>query len=284
MAEYSAAKSVNMPAVHSSFTALYWRTELSLTYLGHSAVQFKVHDLTIYVDPYFKDPVDWTTLPKADLVILTHGHFDHGVLFSPQLYEAWKCKFLAPRTLTQWMQRKYKRKIPAESLLSIAHGETVEFKGLAITAIPAHHPVNHMGKTILRLFARSSAPGKPVNGYYFDGYYHAGDTIYTADIPQALANKAIHTACLPIGGKYGVASPAEALKIAEQIGATRIVPLHWQALVEQVPFRYQSSDLVKLAKDCATRVAICPLAIGELLERAESNNGTALGLDASTIR
>lgn len=257
---------------------------MSLTYLGHSAVQFKVHDLTIYVDPYFKDPVDWTTLPKADLVILTHGHFDHGVLLSPQLYEAWNCKFLAPKTLTQWMQRKFKRKIPIDSFLAIAHGETVNFRGLAITAIPAHHPVNHMGKTILRLFARSSAPGKPVNGYYFDGYYHAGDTIYTAAIPEALAGKAIHTACLPIGGKYGVASPAEALKIAEQIGASRIVPLHWQALVEQVPFRYQSSDLVKLAKDSATEVAICPLAIGELLEPVGLSGAAALSSDPTISR
>lgn len=257
---------------------------MSLTYLGHSAVQFQVNDLTIYVDPYFKDPVDWTTLPKADLVILTHGHFDHGVLLSVQLYEAWNCSFLAPRTLIQWMQRKYKRKIPADAFIPIAHGETVQYKGLAISAIPAHHPVNRMGKTILRLFARSSAPGKPVNGYYFDGYYHAGDTIYTAAIPEALANREIHTACLPIGGKYGVASPAEALKIAEQIGATRIVPLHWQALVEQVPFRYQSSDLVKLAKDNATKVMICPLAIGELLEPVSVSDVAATNSNAKLIR
>jgi L-ascorbate metabolism protein UlaG (beta-lactamase superfamily) len=239
---------------------------LSLTYLGHSAVLFQVNDLTIYVDPYFKDPVDWTTLPKADLVILTHGHFDHGVLMSVPLYEAWKCSFLAPRTLIQWMQRKYKRKIPNDAFIPIAHGETIQYKGLAITAVPAHHPVNRMGKTILRLFARSSAPGKPVNGYFFSGYYHAGDTIYTAAIPAALENLQVDTACLPIGGKYGVASPAEALKIAEQIGASRVVPLHWQALVEQVPFRYQSSDLVKLAKDSGTKVSIFPLAIGERLE------------------
>ncbi|HEY9678214.1 MAG TPA: MBL fold metallo-hydrolase [Drouetiella sp.] len=250
---------------------------MSLTYLGHSAVQFQAKGLIVYVDPYFKDPVDWTTLPKADLVMLTHGHFDHGVLMSPQLYEAWKCKFLAPRTLVQWMQRKYKRKIPADAFISIAHGETIDFRGMTITAIPALHPVNRLGKTILRLFARSSAPGKPVNGYYFDGYYHAGDTIYTPTIPDALkALPPVQTACLPIGGKYGVASPAEALKIAEQIGATRVVPLHWQALVEQVPFRYQSSDLVKLGKDTKTAVSICPLAIGELLEREEVPDSSAV--------
>lgn len=239
---------------------------MSLTYLGHSAVRFQIDNLNIYVDPYFKDPVDWTTLPKADLVIFTHGHFDHGVLMTQRLWDAWQCKFMAPRTLTQWLIRKHKRKIPVDAFIAIAHNESLNFNGMSITAIPAHHPINRLGKTILTLFARSSAPGKPVNGYYFGGYYHAGDTIYTALIAEALKGKTVHTACLPIGGKYGVASPKEALRIAEEIGAARVVPLHWQALVEQVPFRYQSSDLVKLAKDKQASISICPLAIGELLE------------------
>jgi hypothetical protein len=51
------------------------------------------------------------------------------------------------------------------------------------------------------------------------------------------------------------------------MGAQRIIPMHWQPLVEQVPFRYQSSDLVKLAKASGTSVQVCALAIGEKLEQ-----------------
>ncbi|MGH9550847.1 MAG: MBL fold metallo-hydrolase, partial [Terriglobales bacterium] len=119
--------------------------------------------------------------------------------------------------------------------------------------------------TLLHLFARSRAPGKPVNGYSFAGYYHSGDTIYTPVIAQALKGVSIHTACLPIGGKYAVAAPKDALRIAEEIGARRVVPMHWQPVVEQVPFRYQSSDLVKEARASGTTVEVCALAIGELL-------------------
>ena len=103
----------------------------------------------------------------------------------------------------------------------------------------------------MAIHARSSAPGKPLNGYYFDGYYHAGDTIYTPIIAEALKGLEVHTACLPIGGKYAVASPTESLRIAEEIGAKRVVPMHWQPLMEQVPFRFQSSDLVKPADQAA---------------------------------
>ncbi len=239
---------------------------MSLTFLGHSAIRLSTSDLSLYVDPYLRDPIDWTKLPKGELVLFSHGHFDHGVLMSPKLYGSWRCKFAGPGALMHWMTRKYRKVIPAESFIQLDTGQTLAFKSGKILATPAHHPINRMGKTIFHVFARSSAPGKPVIGFYIDGYFHSGDTIYTPAIAEALRGRDVHTACVPIGGKYGVASPAEALRIAEEIGAKRLVPLHWQPLVEQVPFRYQSSDLVKLARANRSVVKVCPLAIGEVLE------------------
>jgi hypothetical protein len=45
-----------------------------------------------------------------------------------------------------------------------------------------------------------------------------------------------------------------------------MVPMHWQPVVEQMPFRYQPSHLVKLARASGTSVQVCALAIGEKLE------------------
>jgi L-ascorbate metabolism protein UlaG (beta-lactamase superfamily) len=239
---------------------------LSLTYLGHSAVRFEINGANVYVDPYIHEPLDWRKLPKAELVIFTHGHFDHGVLMAGKLFQEWQCQFLAPRPLIAWMHRKYRKLIPRDAYTWLNAPESTTINGLKITAVPAHHPINRLGKTLLTVFSRSSAPGGPVFGYYMDGYYHSGDTVYTENIPLALRGKEVHTACLPIGGKYATASPSEALRLAEEIGAKRLVPLHWQPLLHQVHFRYQPSDLVRLAKTSVSPVQICPLAIGELLE------------------
>ena len=239
---------------------------MSLTYLGHSAFKFQLGDLCLYVDPYIKEPIDWRRLPPGQVVLLSHGHFDHGVLASPLLYEAWHCQFVGPKKLLDWMRRKYRRIIPGDAFVDLDYGESVTIDKTVITAVPAHHPMTRLGKTILTLFARSSAPGNPVNGYHFDGYYHSGDTIYTQSIPEALKGVDIHTACLPIGGKYKVATPAEALRLAEEIGVSRLVPMHWQPLMQQVPFRYHPTHLVRLAKSQSSVVKVCPLAIGEVLD------------------
>jgi L-ascorbate metabolism protein UlaG (beta-lactamase superfamily) len=239
---------------------------LSLTYLGHSAFKFELKNLRLYTDPYFQDPVDFARLDPGALVLFSHGHFDHGVLSSAKLWNEWKCQFIGPRRLVDWMVKKYRRVIPADAFIALDHGESTIVNGTRITAVPAHHPLTRLARTIHAVFARSSSPGNPVNGYHFEGFYHAGDTLYTPAIAEFLHGFETHTACLPIGGKYKVASPQEALRIAEEIKAVRMVPMHWQPIVEQVPFRYQPSHLARLAKATGSPVQICAMAIGEVLE------------------
>lgn len=240
---------------------------MSLTYLGHSAFKFELANLRLYTDPYIQDPVDFRRLEPGELVLLSHGHFDHGVFASAKLWHEWQCRFVGPKKLIDWMTRKYRRVIPPDAFISLDHGESFVFKDTKITAIPTYRPLTRLGKTVHAVFARSSAPGSPVNGYHFEGYYHSGDTLYTPIIPEYLSQFDIHTACLPIGGKYKIAGPADALRLAEEIDVERLVPMHWQPIVEQVPFRYQPSHLVKLAKQNNSPVSIRVLAIGESLSR-----------------
>ena len=50
--------------------------DLSITFLGHGSLLMVFKRINIYVDPFGK-VADYASLPKADLVFVTHEHFDH---------------------------------------------------------------------------------------------------------------------------------------------------------------------------------------------------------------
>jgi L-ascorbate metabolism protein UlaG (beta-lactamase superfamily) len=50
--------------------------DLEITFLGHGSLLFTFGGKRIYVDP-FSRVADYSTLPKADVVLITHEHRDH---------------------------------------------------------------------------------------------------------------------------------------------------------------------------------------------------------------
>ena len=52
------------------------RGSLKVTFIGHGSVMFEFDGKTIHVDPFSKMG-DYTKLPKADLILITHEHQDH---------------------------------------------------------------------------------------------------------------------------------------------------------------------------------------------------------------
>ena len=50
--------------------------ELSVTVAGHASLIFTINGKVIHIDPYSK-VADYSKLPKADLILLTHEHSDH---------------------------------------------------------------------------------------------------------------------------------------------------------------------------------------------------------------
>lgn len=51
-------------------------TSIIFTYYGHASIGIEALGKHIYVDPV-GETIDWTGEPKADLILVTHDHFDH---------------------------------------------------------------------------------------------------------------------------------------------------------------------------------------------------------------
>lgn len=51
-------------------------TEVTFTYYGHASIGIEALGKHIYVDPV-GEKIDWAGEPEADLILVTHDHFDH---------------------------------------------------------------------------------------------------------------------------------------------------------------------------------------------------------------
>jgi len=155
----------------------------------------------IHVDPY-SDVADYSTLPKADLVLLTHEHRDHLDLKALNAVRTEKTAVVLTETCAKQVQGG----------LVMANGDVKTVEGLKIEAVPAYNLVHK------RDTGQPFHPKGVGNGYIITfgdkRVYVAGDTENT---PEVKALKNIDIAFLPMNLPYTmtpemVADAAKAFK------------------------------------------------------------------------
>jgi len=194
----------------SGFETDVFKTEggvLRITFIGHASLLLHYQqpnrpgDLAVYIDPDGR-LADYATLPKADLVLVTHAHGDH---FDPRAIE----------TLRQSSTRIF---VSASCLplppgaRVLKNGDQAESAGVIITAVPAYN-IAHQ-----RPDGRPFHPRGEGNGYVlaFPGrftpgggrVYIAGDT---ENIPEMKDLQAIAIAFLPMNLPYTMTPEMTAL-------------------------------------------------------------------------
>lgn len=183
---------------------------LVITFLGHGSLLFNFQDRNLYIDPVMQ-VADYSLLPKADAVLVTHDHGDH---LDPVAIE----KISKPETeifLTQLCFDKLKKgKVFGNEAFFIAAGVPVE----TVAAYNIH---------ALRGNGKPYHPKGEGNGYIltFAQYklYVAGDTEPT---PEMTKLKNIDIAFLPIGLPYTM-PPALAIEAAKILKLKILYPYHF---------------------------------------------------------
>lgn len=179
------------------------------TWFKQAAFRWEGDGLTVYIDPWGIRDDD----PPADVVFITHAHFDH---FSQEDLERVRkegTRFLAPHDVA--------RELSGE-VTPVAPGESLEVGGIRVQVVPAYNVVEE------RLEFHPKA--NRWVGYVLElggaTYYHAGDTDHAPELSEVRADVAF----LPIGGTYTM-DPVEAGGLARAISPQLAVPMHYGFVV-----------------------------------------------------
>ena len=190
-------------------------------WLGHASFIVR-NGKVIYFDPYKINATE-----KADLILVTHEHFDHC---SPDDIK----QIIQPSTVIVTVPGNKAKLSPFAGEITeirfVKPGDTLTIQGIGIEAIPAYnvdksfHPKSNEGVGFI-----VEVEGEKI--------YHSGDT----DLIPEMGSVNCDIALLPVSGTY-VMTAEEAAKAAAQIKPKIAVPMHYGDIVgnENDAKRFQS--------------------------------------------
>lgn len=206
--------------------------ELSITFLGHASLLITFNGKTIFIDPFGK-VADYSSLPKADIILSTHEHFDH---LDPQALAAIRTPetilILNPAGASQ-----------VANAITMRNGDKKTVGGLSIEAVPAYNLLHK------REDGQPYHPKGIGNGYILTlgdlRLYLAGDT---ENIPEMKGLKDIDMAFLPMNLPYTM-SPEMVAEAAKGFKPRILYPYHFGDTATK-----KLLDLLKNEKEIEVRI------------------------------
>ena len=178
--------------------------DIRIAFIGHGTLMITYANKVIHVDPVSMY-ADYTELPKADLILVTHEHGDH--LDSKAIQAA-----TTSRTTLITNQASAKNLSNASVM---KNGETRNVDGITIEAVPAYNP------------DKQFHPRGNGNGYVLTlgdkRVFIAGDT---EDVPEIKALKNIDVAFLPMNLPFTM-TPLQVADTAKAMRPKVLYPYHF---------------------------------------------------------
>ncbi|GAB4173991.1 MAG: metal-dependent hydrolase [Terrimicrobiaceae bacterium] len=204
---------------------------MKFTYYGHSCFAVEVAGCRMVFDPFVRpnDLAKDIDLPSisADIILLSHGHFDH-VADAVELAKATQAPVVANFEICSWLG-----KLGLGDVRPMNLGGAITFGEIRIKMIPALH------SSVLPDGSNGGSPG----GYLIEGpggaFYFTGDTALTLDMKLVGESASLQFAVLPIGDVFTMGA-ADAAKAAGFLGCRKVVGVHYDTFPPIVINRAQA--------------------------------------------
>ncbi len=205
--------------------------DLKMTFVGHGTLMFGYHEKVVHVDPVGRE-ADYSKMPKADIVLVTHEHGDHLDPKAIDLLRKEQIKLLVTKACAE--------KVAGSTVMK--NGDVLTVHGFKIEAVPAYNIV-HKRPGGQPFHPKGSGNGYVVN---FDKtrVYVAGDT---ENIPEMKQLKNIDIAFLPMNLPYTM-TPAMVADAAKAFMPKVLYPYHYG--------QTDPNELVNLLKDTKIEVRV----------------------------
>lgn len=233
-----------IPVIHRDEIPSVPESSLAVTWLGHSSMMIQMGGINILIDPIFSEnaspvsfvgqkrfseiPIAPENLPTIDVVLISHGHYDHLDYQSIKQIDDRVKQYLVPLGTESFLMGWG---VDESKISNMAWWEDIHISDVRVSFVPAlHYAIRNPFRA-----GQTWWGGFLLNDGRYTVYY-TGDSGYDEDIFSEIFDRygAIDL-FMPDTGQYSTAwlqshmMPEQAFKAAEDLQAKWVMPIHWGA-------------------------------------------------------
>ena len=190
-------------------------SRVEITFIKHGTLMIDVDGYVIHIDPVSTYGTDYSTLPKADLILVTHEHGDHYDAKAVEQIYTDKTVFLSNGRVAEISGKS--------EAMTAGQTKTIDGTNIAVTATAAYN--NSPGHDKFHPKGRDVGFVIGIDNLKIDNLqiYIAGDI---EDIPELAQLKNIDIAFLPVNQPYTM-TPEQCIKAIKMFRPRIVYPYHF---------------------------------------------------------
>ena len=207
-------------------------SNVDIQWIGHAG--FRLTDM-IYNRVIYIDPFKISGGVSADVILITHEHFDHCSIEDLKKVSTPKTVIIAPADCMS----KFQGKIDCKTVKILKPGQDLTLGNINIEAVPAYNKDKEF-----------HPKSNEWVGYIVDmnskRIYHTGDS---DNIPEMTKLRHIDLALMPVSGTY-VMTAEEAANAVNEFLPKHAIPMHYGTIVGE------PADAERFSKLCSEEVKV----------------------------